>query len=361
MLKTLNALAIVALLILAACAGAPESTSTGSGGSASIALQGAGATFPYPLYSKWFSDYNKLNPNVKIDYQSIGSGGGIKQITEQTVDFGASDAPMKDDQMKALPKPILHIPTVLGAVVITYNLPSVQGELKLTPEVLTDIFLGKIKKWSDQKIAALNSGLKLPDKDIAAVHRSDGSGTTAIFVDYLSKVSPEWKEKIGSGTSVNWPPIGIGGKGNEGVTGQVKQLEGAVGYVELVYALQNKLPYASIQNQAGKFVAPNLDAVTAAAASSVAEMPEDLRVSITNAAGDGAYPISGYTYLLIYKDMDNQAKGQTLAKFLWWAIHDGQKQAKDLGYAPLPSEVVAKTEEKIKSLTAKGAPALPPQ
>jgi phosphate transport system substrate-binding protein len=359
MLKISKALALSMLLLFASCAGSPDSTNTGKAGS-SVALQGAGATFPYPLYSKWFSDYHKQNPNVKIDYQSIGSGGGIKQITEQTVDFGASDAPMKDDQMKALPRPILHIPTVLGAVVMTYNLPSVSGELKLTPEVLTDIFLGKIKKWNEKTITDLNPDLKLPEKDIVVVHRSDGSGTTAIFVDYLSKVSGEWKEKVGSGTSVNWS-VGIGGKGNEGVMGQVKQLEGAIGYVELIYALQNKLPFASIKNQAGKFIAPGLDAVTAAAASSAAQMPEDLRVSITNAPGEGAYPISGYTYLLIYKDMDNQVKGQTLAKFLWWAIHDGQSQARELGYAPLPAEVVAKTEEKVRAISAGGAPALPPQ
>ncbi|MEW6732219.1 MAG: phosphate ABC transporter substrate-binding protein PstS [Acidobacteriota bacterium] len=356
MSKCVSLIAIVSLLALVSCAGAPE-TSAPAG---AIALQGAGATFPNPIYSKWFSEYNKKYPNVKIDYQSIGSGGGIKQITEQTVDFGASDAPMKEDQMKALPKPILHIPTVLGAVVVIYNLPSLSGELKLNSDVLVAIFLGEIKKWNDPKIAAINPDLKLPDKDIGVVHRSDGSGTTAIFTEYLSKVNPKWAEKVGQGTSVNWP-VGIGGKGNEGVTSQVKQIEGTIGYTELVYALQNKLSYASLQNKAGKFVTPTLDAVTAAAASAATQMPEDLRVSITDAPGDAAYPISSYTYLLVYQDMENSTKAQTLAKFLSWAMHEGQQQAKELGYAPLPPEVVTKAEGKIKSITTKGTPALPPQ
>jgi phosphate transport system substrate-binding protein len=359
MAKTLTFLALAALLVLSACAGAPESGTT-SNTTGAIALQGAGATFPYPLYSKWFSDYNKQNPNVKIDYQSIGSGGGIKQITERTVDFGATDAPMNEAQLKALPRPIFHIPTVLGAVVVTYNLPSIQGELKLSPEVLTDIFLEKIKRWNDPKIKADNPDLNLPDRVIAAVHRSDGSGTTAIFVDYLSKVSGEWKEKVGSGTSVNWPG-GIGGKGNEGVTGQVKQIEGAVGYVELIYALQNKLHYASIKNQAGKFVSPTIDSVTAAAAGFADQMPDDMRLSITNAPGENSYPISGYTYLLVYQEIENTAKAQTLARFLWWALHEGQRQARDLGYSPLPEQVTAKAEQKVKAITSNGAPALPPQ
>lgn len=357
MLKKFNVVLVVILfsLIWGACAGAPDD----SGGSVpgktgdSVGLQGAGATFPFPLYSKWISEYNKINPNIKIDYQSIGSGGGIKQITEQTVDFGASDAPMTDDQMKALKKPVFHMPTTLGAVVVCYNLPGVTGELKLTPEVLTAIFLGEVKKWNESKITEINPDLKLPDKEITIVHRSDGSGTTAVFVDYLSKVSKTWAEKVGKGTSVNWP-VGLGGKGNEGVTGQVKQVEGAIGYTELVYALQNKISFASIKNKAGKFIVPNADSATAAAAGTIGQLPDDLRVSITDAEGDGAYPLSSYTYLLVYQDMDNKIKAESLAKFLKWAISDGQKIAKELNYAPLPEEVVKKVTEKINSLKAKG-------
>lgn len=341
--------------IWVACAGAPDDSNgnlAGKGG-ANIGLQGAGATFPFPLYSKWISEYNKINPNIKIDYQSIGSGGGIKQITEQTVDFGASDAPMTEDQLKALKKPLFHIPTVLGAVVVCYNLPSVTGELKLSSEVLTAIFLGEVKKWNDPKIAEINPDLKLPDKEITVIHRSDGSGTTAVFVDYLSKVSKTWAEKVGKGTSVNWP-VGLGGKGNEGVTGQVKQVEGSIGYTELVYALQNKISFASIKNKAGKFVVPSADSVTAAAAGTVGQLPDDMRVSITDAEGDTAYPISSYTYLLVYQDINSKAKAESLAKFVKWAIGDGQKIAKELNYAPLPDEVIKKVTEKINSLKANG-------
>ncbi|KAF0225844.1 MAG: phosphate transport system substrate-binding protein [bacterium] len=350
-------IALVTILfsfIWVACAGAPEnSNNQPSGKTNGVSLQGAGATFPFPLYSKWVSEYNKLNPNVKIDYQSIGSGGGIKQITEQTVDFGASDAPMTEDQLKALKKPLFHIPTTLGAVVVCYNLPGVVGELKLTPEVLTSIFLGEVKNWNDPKIATTNPDLKFPNKDITIVHRSDGSGTTAVFVDYLSKVSKTWADKVGKGTSVNWP-VGLGGKGNEGVTGQIKQVEGAIGYTELVYALQNKMPFASIKNKAGKFVIPSPDSVTAAAAATVSQLPDDMRVSITDAEGDAAYPMSSYTYLLVYQDMDNKVKAESLAKFLKWAIDDGQKIAKELNYAPLPEEVIKKVTEKIAALKAKG-------
>lgn len=335
-----------------ACAGATDDGGLPGGGSGSgIGLQGAGATFPFPLYSKWTSEYNKLNPSIKIDYQSIGSGGGIKQITEQTVDFGASDAPMTDAQMKALKKPLFHIPTVLGAVVVCYNLPGVTGELKLNPDVLTAIFLGDIKKWNDPKIVEINPDLKLPDRDITVIHRSDGSGTTAVFVDYLSKVSKTWEEKVGRGTSVNWP-VGLGGKGNEGVTGQVKQVEGAIGYTELVYAIQTKISFASIKNKADKFVIPSADSITAAAAG--VALPEDMRVSVTNAEGDLAYPISSYTYLLVYQDTDNKVKAESLGKFLKWCMTDGQKIAKDLNYAPLPEEVIKRVVEKINSLKAKG-------
>lgn len=344
---------IILALFTAACGGGggPVNPKEGAPGGA-LALQGAGATFPYPLYSKWISEFNKKNKDVTIDYQSIGSGGGIKQITARTVDFGASDAPMTDEQLKEAPKELLHIPTVLGAVVVIYNLDGVSG-LKLDGPTLAEIFTGKIKKWNDPKIAALNAGATLPATDIAVAHRSDGSGTTAIFVDYLSKISPEWKDKVGAGTSVNWP-TGIGGKGNEGVTGTVKQTPGAIGYVEFIYAKQNNLSYAALKNAAGEFVEPSVDAVTAAAAAVSKTIPDDLRVSITNAEGTGAYPISGFTYLLVYKDQDDAAKGKAIADFLWWGLHDGEGMAKDLFYAPLPAEVLAKAEAKVKLINHGG-------
>src|SRR6266436_4766294 len=336
----------VVALVFAACGG-----NSGS----EVRLQGAGATFPNPLYQKWLSEYGKLNPHVKIDYQSIGSGGGIKQIQARTVDFGASDSPMKDEDLRAAPGPILHIPTVLGAVVITYNLAGVSQPLHFTPEVIADIFLGKIKQWSDPKIKADNAGVSFPNADITVVHRSDSSGTSAVFTDYLSKVSPEWKEKVGAGSSPNWP-AGIGGKGNEGVTGQVKQTPNTIGYVELAYAVQNKLPAALVRNKAGNFVEPTIDAVTQAAAASVATTPDDLRVSITDAAGPAAYPISSYTYILAYKAQSDATKGKTLVDFLWWGIHDGEKFAKELQYAPLPDEITKRAEAKINSITAGGKP-----
>ncbi|HKG98328.1 MAG TPA: phosphate ABC transporter substrate-binding protein PstS [Pyrinomonadaceae bacterium] len=327
----------------------------GNGGSGSVSLQGAGATFPNPLYQKWLSEYGKLHPNIRIDYQSIGSGGGIKQIKEQTVDFGASDAPMKDEDLKSAPGEVLHIPTVLGAVVITYNLQGVSQALRFSPETLADIFLGKIKKWNDAKISADNPGVTLPTTDVTVVHRSDGSGTSAVFTDYLSKVSAEWKEKVGSGTSPNWP-TGVGGKGNEGVTGQVKNTPNTIGYVELAYAVQNKLPVAQVKNASGNFVTPSIDTVTAAASASAANTPDDLRVSITNAAGPDAYPISSYTYILIYKNQKDGAKGKALVDFLWWGIHDGESHAKELQYAPLPADIVKRAEAKISSVTAGGTP-----
>jgi phosphate transport system substrate-binding protein len=346
----LSALSLFALLTVTACSGGRG----GSGGGV-VRLQGAGATFPNPLYQKWLSEYGKANPNIKIDYQSIGSGGGIKQIQEQTVDFGASDAPMKDEDLKKAPGEILHIPTVLGAVVLTYNLQGVSQPLKFSPDVIADIFLGKIKRWDDARLKADNAGATLPAADIAVVHRSDGSGTSAVFTDYLSKVSPEWKEKVGSGTSPNWP-VGLGGKGNEGVTGQVKQTPNTIGYVELAYAVQNKLPVALIKNSAGSFVEPSLEAVTAAAAEAVATTPEDLRVSITNAGGASAYPIASYTYVLAYKEQKGAVKGKALVDFLWWGIHDGEKFARDLQYAPLPEEIVKRAEAKINSITSGGKP-----
>jgi len=336
--------------------------SSGSGGSTSptgaggiVRLQGAGATFPNPLYQKWLSEYGKLNANVRLDYQSIGSGGGIKQIKEQTVDFGASDSPMKDEDLKSAPGEILHIPTALGAVVITYNLPGIAQPLKFSPNVIADIFTGKIKRWDAAAIKADNAGVNLPAADITVAHRSDGSGTSAVFTDYLSKVSPEWKDKIGSGTSVNWP-VGLGGKGNEGVTGQIKQTPNTIGYVELAYATQNKLPVALLKNRAGNFVEPSLDAVTAAAAESVNSTPEDLRTSITDAAGANVYPISSYTYLLVYKNQKDAAKGKALVDFIWWGTHDGERFAKDLQYAPLPDAIIKRAEAKINSITADGKP-----
>jgi phosphate transport system substrate-binding protein len=303
--------------------------------SAQMMINGAGATFPYPIYSKWFDEYAKVDSSVRFNYQSIGSGGGQKQILAQTVDFGASDGPMSDDNLSKASGKLLHIPTVAGAVVITYNLDG-NPALKLDGETIGNIFLGKIKNWNDPKIAASNPGAKLPDKEIVVVHRSDGSGTTFIFTDYLSKISGEWKEKAGNNTSVNWP-TGIGGKGNEGVTGQVKQTPGALGYVELIYATQNKMPYAEVKNAAGEFMKPTLESITAALAT--ANIPDDFRFSMTNAPGKDAYPIAGATWLLVYQQQKDAAKGKKLVEFLKWSLTDGEKMAKDLQYAPLPESV----------------------
>jgi phosphate transport system substrate-binding protein len=323
---------------------------------AQLLMNGAGATFPYPIYSKWFDEYTKVDPSVRFNYQSIGSGGGIRQISERTVDFGASDGPMTDEQLKKAPADLFHIPTVLGADVVTYNLPG-SPKLRFTGEVLADIFLGKITKWNDERITALNPGVRLPNESLLVVHRSDGSGTTYIWVDYLSKVSKEWEQKVGRGTSVNWP-VGLGGKGNEGVAGQVKSTPGALGYVELAYAATNKMPVASVRNSAGKFIEPTIETTTAAAAGAAKDMPADFRVSITNAPGDNAYPISSFTWLLVYKDQTDEAKGKALVKFLWWAMHDGQKYPAALLYAPLPAPVVAQIEAKIKQITFGGRPLL---
>jgi phosphate transport system substrate-binding protein len=322
--------------------------------SAQTLINGAGATFPYPIYSKWFDEYAKIDPEVRFNYQSIGSGGGIKQITSRTVDFGATDGPMSDEQLKQAPGELLHIPTVLGAVVATYNVPG-SPKLNFTPDVLADIFLGKITKWNDARIAAANAGASLPDQPILVVHRSDGSGTTYVWVDYLSKVSPEWQQKVGKGTSVNWP-VGLGGKGNEGVSGQVKNTPGALGYVELAYAVKNKLPVASVKNAAGKFIEPTIASTTAAAAGAAKNMPDDFRVSLTNVPGDDAYPIASFTWLLVYKDQPNEVKGRAVAKFLWWMSHEGQRYADDLLYAPLPQAVVKQIEAKIKHITYQGKP-----
>jgi phosphate transport system substrate-binding protein len=317
---------------------------------AAVRINGAGATFPYPLYSKWFSDYAKVRPEAQINYQSIGSGGGIRQLLDQTVDFGASDAPMTDEQLGKAKSPVLHVPTVLGAVALTYHVPGVTGSLKLSAEAVADLFLGKITKWNDPKIAADNPGVALPATPVMIAHRSDGSGTTAVFVDYLAKVSPEWKQKVGVGTSVKWP-TGLGGKGNEGVTGLVKQTPGALGYVELIYAETNKLPVAELKNVAGAWVKPSVEGASAAAAATAKAMPADFRLSITNAAGKGAYPISAFTYLLVYQNMAGE-KGVELKRFLDWAMGDGQRAAAALHYAPLPKELLPKVKAQIAKIQA---------
>jgi phosphate transport system substrate-binding protein len=314
-----------------------------------VQINGAGATFPYPIYSKWFAEYNKLHPEVEINYQSIGSGGGIRQLTNQTVFFGATDGPMTPDQQLAAPGTILHLPTVLGAVVPIYNIPGVDAQLKFTGKVLADIIQGTINKWNDPAIAALNPGVKLPATDITVAHRSDGSGTTYIFVDYLSKVSPEFKKKVGVATSVNWP-VGVGGKGNEGVAGLVKQTPGSIGYVELIYAKQNNIDYGSVQNMDGEFVSATLESVTAAADAAAKAMPKDFRVSITNAPGKSVYPISSFTWLLFYENPKDKQRGKIMNDFMKWALTDGQKFASELGYAPLPPEVVALEMEALKKI-----------
>ncbi|HUR34803.1 MAG TPA: phosphate ABC transporter substrate-binding protein PstS [Vicinamibacterales bacterium] len=317
-------------------AGAPAAGATGG---ATLRINGAGATFPNPIYSKWFDEYHKKTPQVEINYPSIGSGGGIRQVSSETVFFGATDGPMTDEQLKAAPGAILHFPTVLGADVPVYNLPGTTAELKFTGPVLADIFLGKITKWNDPALATVNAGVSLPDTDITVVHRSDGSGTTYIFADYLAKVSPEWQTKVGVATAVNWP-VGVGGKGNEGVAGLVSQTPGAIGYVELIYALQNKIAFGAVQNANGEFVKATTESVTAAAAAAAGQMPADFRVSITNAAGAGAYPISSFTWLLLYEDPKDKAQSKAMVDFMKWALTDGQAFAGQLGYAPLPGDVV---------------------
>jgi phosphate transport system substrate-binding protein len=314
-----------------------------------VRINGAGATFPYPIYSKWFTEYNRLHPEVQINYQSIGSGGGIRQLTNNTVFFGATDGPMTKDQLLAAAGKVLHLPTVLGAVVPVYNITGVDAELKFTGPVLADIFMGKVSKWNDPAIATLNPGVTLPGNDITVVHRSDGSGTTYIFADYLGKVSPDWKKTVGIATSLNWP-VGVGAKGNEGVAGLVKQTPGAIGYVELIYALQNKIDFGSVQNLAGESVRASLESVTKAAAATKGKMPPDFRVSITNAPGAGVYPISSFTWLLFYENPKDKRAARTMVDFMRWALHDGQKYCADLGYAPLPEEVVGMEMEALKKI-----------
>lgn len=329
-------------LLLAGCLCAGNLTAKES-----VMLNGAGATFPYPLYSKWFYTYGKNHSNVKINYQSIGSGGGIQQILKKTVDFGASDAPMDEGELKQAAEPLLHIPTVLGSVVLVYRLEGVPSGLKLTGKTVADIFLGRIKYWDDGAIAQLNPGVQLPHQAIFVVHRSDGSGTTYVFTDYLSRISPEWKQKAGTGKAVKWP-AGLGGKGNEGVTGLVKQTPGSIGYVELAYAVQNKLPLAAVQNAAGEFVAPSIASITASADG--VPIPADYRVSITNPPGKGAYPISAFTYLLLYRKQTDPKKGKALVNFLKWAMHEGQTLAPALHYAPLPAELVKRLDQTIANI-----------
>jgi phosphate transport system substrate-binding protein len=348
--RWVSILAVVVALLVAGCAREGK----GPAATGRLTLTGAGATFPYPLYSKWFDEYAKTVREVQINYQSIGSGGGIQQLKAGTVDFGASDAPLSDEETKAMPGPVVHIPTVAGAVVIAYKLPGVSA-LRLGPEVLADIFLGNITRWNDKAIASINSGVRIPDLPIAVAHRSDGSGTTYIFTYYLAAVSKAWAERVGAGKSVDWP-VGIGGKGNEGVTGIVKQTPGAIGYVELAYAMQNKLPCARIRNATGNFVAPSVASTTAAAAGAAEKMRQDIRVSIVNSAAPEAYPIAGFTYLLVYRDQKDRAKGEALTRFLTWAIHDGQRYAEPLLYAPLPPAVVRLNEATMKGLRFQGRP-----
>ncbi len=317
-----------------------------TGAQAQLLINGAGATFPYPIYSKWFNEYTKVDPSVRFNYQSIGSGGGQKQIMAETVDFGASDGPMSDENLAKAPRKLLHIPTVAGADVISYNLPG-SPTLKLDGPTVAAIFLGKIRKWSDPAITGQNHGVSLPDQDILVVHRSDGSGTTYIFTDYLSSVSGEWKEKVGKGTSVNWP-VGLGGKGNEGVSGQVKQSPGSIGYIELAYAKQNKLPYAEMKNSSGNYVAASIESVTAALAT--AQIPDDFRFSMVNPPGADAYPIAGTTWLLVYQEQKDAAKGRKLVEFLKWAYHEGEKMAAALDYAPLPENVQARVLKRIDEI-----------
>ena len=341
------------VVFFAACSGQPIGSTSGNSGA--VRLQGSGSTFVKPMMDKWMSEYGKINPNIRGDYQSTGSGAGIKAIQTQTVDLGATDAAMTEEEMKQSPSDVLHIPIILGAVVLTYNLEGVKEPLRLAPDVIADIFLGKIKKWDDAQIKADNPNVTLPATDITPVYRSDGSGTSDVFTDFLSKVSPEWKQKVGRTKNPQLPQgVGIGAKGNEGVMGQVKQTPNTIGYVELTFAKANNLPAALVKNSASNFVEPNSDTVTTAAAETLSNAPQDLRMTITNSPGANAYPLSGIVYALIYRDQKDTAKGKTLVDFLWWATHDGQKFAKDLHYSPIPAELVSRIEDKLKSVTSGG-------
>ena len=337
-------LALSLAVPVVACGGSPPGRSASTAGDGTIAVTGAGATFPYPIYSKWFDEYHKRRPDVQINYQSIGSGGGIRQVLAGTVDFGATDGPMTDEQLGQAKVKILHFPTVIGAVVPTYNVAGVTRDLKFTPAALAGIFLGAITKWNDPAIAGPNPGVALPDADIVVVHRSDGSGTTYVWTDYLSKIEERWKSKVGRNTSVNWP-VGLGGKGNEGVAGLVKTTPNSIGYLELVYALQNKLAFGAIQNAGGTFVKADLKSVTAAAAAFAGQMPEDFRVSITNPPGNEAYPVASFTWLLVPEHLPDPARGQAIVDFLKWMLTEGQALAEPLSYAPLPKEVVGREQQ----------------
>ncbi len=342
-------------LTLFSCGGKRNVALNRSGGQ----LNGAGATFPFPIYSKWFDEYYKIDKNAKINYQSIGSGGGIRQITEGTVDFGASDSPMNETEKKKAEDKnnsrVLQIPTVLGAVVLTYNLPGINKNINLSGETIADIYLGKIKRWNDGRIKADNPDINFPDREIVVCYRTDGSGTTYIYTDFLSKVSPEWKQNQGTAKDVRFP-VGQGGKGNEGVTGIVKQLEYSIGYIELIYALQNKLNYANVKNKEGEFISPSLESVTKAADNTVDEMTESLTLSVTNAKGKGAYPIASYTYLLVLENQRDLIRGRILKSFIKWALTDGKKFANDLGYSSLPESVVAKALQRVELINFNGKP-----
>lgn len=340
-MRFVPAIAPVVALLFAACSPGPR-----EGGSGPVMLNGAGATFPYPIYGKWFDEYHRQHPDVQINYQAIGSGGGIRQLQAGTVDVGASDMPVADAELAKFAVPILHFPTVLGAVVPMYNVPGAAEDLNFTSQALAGIMLGTIRKWNDPEIAGANPGVKLPATDIVVVHRSDGSGTTFIWTDFLSKVSPQWKSQVGSGASVNWP-VGLGGKGNEGVSGLVKQTANSIGYVELIYAVQNRLPYGKVRNAAGNFVKADLKAVTAAAAAAAANMPADFRVSITNAAGQDAYPISSFTWLLVPSRIQDANKARVVKDFLRWMSGPGQKLTEALSYAPLPGQVAGQVQQAI--------------
>jgi phosphate transport system substrate-binding protein len=347
--KWLRAAALVLAALLTMTTGAAPAAADSQ-----VNLTGAGATFPYPIYSKWFDTYNK-ETGVQINYQSIGSGGGIQQVKAGTVDFGASDAPLNNQRLKEMPRAVVHFPTVAGAVVLAYNLPSVTATLQLTPEVVSGIYLGKITMWNDKRIAAANPGVALPNAPIAAIHRSDGSGTSYIFTAYLSAVSSEWKELVGNNTSVSWP-VGLGGKGNEGVAGLVRQTQGSIGYVELAYAKQNSLSMANLQNSSGKFITPTIASTTAAANGAAAALAKDVRTPIVNSPAPDAYPIAGLTFLLVNKEQRDQAKGKAIADFIAWAMTEGQTMAADLDYAPLPEAVVKLNQANLASLTFGGKP-----
>jgi phosphate transport system substrate-binding protein len=342
-MKATRSLALATLV----CAAAPAA--------AQVRLNGAGATFPYIIYSNWIGTYNQAHPEVQLNYQSIGSGGGIRQFSEGTVDFGGTDAPMTDSAIAAIQGNVLHLPTVLGAVVASYNLPGVTQPVRFTSDVLADIFLGKITKWNDARLASINPGVTLPDQDVIVVHRSDGSGTTFVWVDYLTKVSPEWAQKVGKGTSVNWP-VGLGGRGNEGVAATVRQTPGAIGYVELGYALINQMSVGVIRNQAGNWITPSLESVTAAAAGAMGSMGAntDFRVSITNSPGAQAYPVASFTWLLVHKTYADAARARELVRFIWWAETEGQAKAPELGYAPLPQQLRPWIRTRLRSITAGG-------